>query len=149
MECVGIMMLNVVANKVDNMMELFELARQSKVYTYINIFKGVPIDMKLLQKSCTDCRELTSICITWSLASFIFVWINLFAFSPASTFLTAITTCTPRKANTRVVSRPIPLDAPAFQIYSFYACFGNTYYNVIHVVVVGIRNANDYFIILI
>ena len=105
--------------------------------------------MKLLQKSCTDCRELTSICITWSLASFIFVWINLFAFSPASTFLTAITTCTPRKANTRVVSRPIPLDAPAFQIYSFYACFGNTYYNVIHVVVVGIRNANDYFIILI
>ena len=108
-------MLNVVANKV-NTNELLELARQSRVYTYINIFKGVPIDMKLLQKSCTDCRELTSTCITWSLAYFISVRINLFAFSPASTFLTAITTFTPRKANTRVVSRPIPLDAPAFQM---------------------------------
>ena len=117
MERAGIMLLNVVANKVDNMNELIELARQSKVYTYINIFKGVPIDTKLLQKSRTDCRELTSTRITWSLASLISIWINLFAFSPASTFLTAITTCTPRKANTRVVSRPIPLDAPAFQIF--------------------------------
>jgi hypothetical protein len=35
------------------------------------------------------------------------------AASPAETLRTAMTTCTPRRASTRAVSRPRPLDAPA------------------------------------
>lgn len=60
----------------------------------------------------TDAIELRSNSITSILAPGISFSIASLTLLPLSVFLTAIITCTPRKARTRVVSTPIPLDAP-------------------------------------
>lgn len=62
--------------------------------------------------SRTEDIEQRSSSITSTLALGISLCISSLTLLPESTFLTAITTWTPRKARTRAVSVPIPLDAP-------------------------------------
>ena len=62
--------------------------------------------------SRTEDIEQRSSSITSTLALGISLSISSLTLLPESTFLTAITTWTPRKARTRAVSVPIPLDAP-------------------------------------
>lgn len=80
----------------------------------MRIFKGRPEEMNSSANFLTDARELRSNSITSSLAVGIALSIVSLTFLPLSTFLTAITICTPRKARTRVVSVPIPLVAPKY-----------------------------------
>lgn len=75
-------------------------------------FKGRPEDEYSEANFLTDAIELTSNSITSILALGFSLSIASFTIAPRSVFLTAITTCTPRKERTRVVSLPIPLDAP-------------------------------------
>lgn len=78
----------------------------------MRIFKGRPEELKSAAKFLTDAIELRSN----SMASIFAVGISFVIVSlttiPADIFLTPITTWTPRKARTRAVSVPIPLDAP-------------------------------------
>lgn len=76
------------------------------------MFKGRPEAIYSLANFRTDASELRSISITVSLPLGIPFSISSLTLVPEATFLTAITTCTPRKARTRVVSVPIPFDAP-------------------------------------
>jgi len=71
-----------------------------------------PDESKSAANFLTDAIELRSNSITSILAEGISLRIVSLTFLPLSTFLTAITTWTPRDARTRVVSRPRPLDAP-------------------------------------
>ncbi len=75
-------------------------------------FSGRPKDIYSEANFLTDVIELRSKCITSILAVGISLSIVSLTFLPASKFLTAIITWTPRKARTRAVSTPIPLDAP-------------------------------------
>lgn len=81
---------------------------------YIRMFKGRSFEMYWDAKSLTDACELKSNSITSILAFGIFSQMLALTFWPSSTFLTGITTWTPRKARTRAVSKPIPLDAPKY-----------------------------------
>ena len=62
-----------------------------------------------------DPIELRSNSMTSILALGISFSICSLTFLPASVFLTAIITWTPRNVRTRVVSTPRPLDAPEFK----------------------------------
>lgn len=76
------------------------------------MFRGRPEALKSDAKFLTDENELRSKSMTSSLAVGISLIIASLTSLPAETFLTAITTWTQRNASTRVVSVPIPLDAP-------------------------------------
>lgn len=78
----------------------------------MRMLSGRPLEVYSFAKFLTESSELTSSSMTSMVAlgqPFIMVSLHLLA---ASTFLAAITTCTPRKARTRVVSRPMPLVGP-------------------------------------
>lgn len=74
---------------------------------------GRPVELKSEANFRTEASELRSN----SMASTLAVGISLTMVSrtslPAAMFLTPMITCAPRSARTRVVSDPIPLDAPA------------------------------------
>lgn len=76
------------------------------------MFKGRPEAIYPVANFLTDAIELRSISMTVSLALGIPFSISSLTLVPEATFLTAITTCTPRKARTRVASAPIPFDDP-------------------------------------
>jgi len=78
----------------------------------MRIFSGKPEELYLDANSRTEDIEQRSSSITSTLALGISLCISSLTLLPESTFLTAITTWTPRKARTRAVSVPIPLDAP-------------------------------------
>jgi len=78
----------------------------------MRMFKGRPKDVYSDAKFLTDVIELRSNSMTSISALGISLSIASLPFLPASRFRTAITTWTPRSARTRVVSAPMPLDAP-------------------------------------
>lgn len=82
-------------------------------FTYIKRFNGRPDDLKSEANFFTDANELRSNSIVSTLAAGISLTIVSLTSFPAAIFLTAMITWTPRKARTRLVSDPIPLDAPA------------------------------------
>lgn len=80
--------------------------------SYIRICNGRPDELYSDANFLTDTIELRSSSMRSILAVGISLSISSLTFLPASVFLTAMTTWTPRKARTRVVSKPRPLDAP-------------------------------------
>lgn len=82
---------------------------------YIRILSGRPEELKSAANFLTDAKELRSNSKTSILAAGISLSIDSLISIQFFTFLTAITTCTPRKARILVVSRPRPLDAPENQ----------------------------------
>lgn len=84
----------------------------SYFYSYIRIFSGRPWLLYSEANFLTDAKELTSNSMASTLAEGISLTIASLTSLPAAIFLTAIITWTPRKARTRAVSVPIPLDAP-------------------------------------
>lgn len=85
----------------------------SDISTYIKMFKGRPEEEKSDANFLTDANELRSNSTASTLADGISLIIASLTSSPADIFLIPITTFTPRRASTRAVSEPIPLDAPA------------------------------------
>lgn len=83
--------------------------------SYIRIFNGRPEELYSDANFLTDAIELRSSSMTSMLAVGISLRIAVLTSLPASVFLTAMMTWTPRKARTRVVSRPRPLDAPGIK----------------------------------
>lgn len=77
------------------------------------MFNGRPEDVNLDAKFLTDLRELRSNSMASILAAGFSFMIPSRTVSPRGMFRIPITTWTPRLASTRVVSNPIPLDAPA------------------------------------
>uniref|UniRef100_A0A2P2K9H1 Short-chain dehydrogenase n=1 Tax=Rhizophora mucronata TaxID=61149 RepID=A0A2P2K9H1_RHIMU len=75
-------------------------------------FRGMPKEMNSDANFLTEAIELRSNSITSILAEGISLRNASFTSLPALTFLTAMTTWTPRNARTRAVSRPMPLVAP-------------------------------------
>lgn len=83
--------------------------------SYIRIFNGRPEELYSDANFLTDAIELRSSSMTLMLAVGISLSIAVLTSLPASVFLTAMMTWTQRKARTRVVSRPRPLDAPGIK----------------------------------
>jgi len=80
--------------------------------SYIKMFNGRPEDLKSDANLLTESIELRSNSRASTFAEGISLSIVSLTSLAAIIFLTPITTWTPRKASTRVVSVPIPLDAP-------------------------------------
>lgn len=79
------------------------------------MLRGRPMEMYSFANFLTDSSELTSSCITSMVAlAQPFIMFSLH-FVADSTFLAAIITCTPLKASTRALSRPIPLVGPVMK----------------------------------
>ena len=76
------------------------------------MFSGNPLESYCAANFLTDAKELRSNSMTSILALWISLSIASLTLFPASMFLTAITTWTPRNASTRDVSWPRPLEAP-------------------------------------
>lgn len=86
------------------------------IITYIRILSGRPDELKSAANFLTDAIELRSNSITSIFAAGISLSIVSLTSIPVLTFLTAITTWTPRNARIRVVSKPRPLDAPEIEL---------------------------------
>lgn len=80
--------------------------------SYMRRFRGSPNELNSDAKFLTDANELRSNSIASIFAVGISLTIASLTSFPEAIFLTPITTWTPRKARTRAVSVPIPLDAP-------------------------------------
>ena len=80
--------------------------------SYTRMFSGRPEELKFDAKFRTDAIELKSNSMVSTLAVGFSLTMASWTFLPVATFLTAITTRTPRNARTRAVSLPMPLDAP-------------------------------------
>lgn len=76
------------------------------------MFSGKPLESYSAANFLTDAKELRSNSKTSTLAFGISLRISSLTLFPAFMFLVAITTCTPRNARTRDVSKPIPPVAP-------------------------------------
>jgi len=85
---------------------------QVSSFSYIKMFNGRPEEINSDANFLTDSNELRSNSMTSILAVGISLSIASLILLAVTLFLTAIITWTPRKARTRVVSTPIPLDAP-------------------------------------
>lgn len=84
----------------------------SSPFPYIKMFNGRPEDLYSDANFLTDSIELRSNSMASTLAEGFSLSIVSLTSLPAAVFLTPIITWTPRLARTRVVSVPIPLDAP-------------------------------------
>lgn len=80
------------------------------------MFRGQPEELNSEANFLTDDNEVRSNSMASILAVGISLTIASFTSLPAAIFLTPIITWAPRSARTRVVSVPIPLDAPAMKI---------------------------------
>lgn len=78
----------------------------------MRMLRGRHMVIYLFAKFLTDSSELTSSSITSMVALGQPINMVSLHFVAASTFLAAIITCTPRKARTRAVSRPMPVVGP-------------------------------------
>ena len=94
-----------------------QLALQHASLSYIRIFSGRPEELNSDANFLTDAIELRSNSIASTLAVGISLTIASLASLPATIFLTPIITWTPRNARTRVVSVPIPLEAPVISVH--------------------------------
>lgn len=83
--------------------------------SYMSMLSGRLAESKSEANFLTDAMELKSNSITSTLALGFSLMIDSLTFPPATIFLTAMTTWTPRSERTRAVSAPIPVDAPAIQ----------------------------------